>query len=94
MEGSSMFKKQSARKRAIPTGKGEAPPSPAARPAEPRRVEPRGVPASSSPRGEDRTASREQVAIDAYHRWLSRGKPDGTDWEDWFEAERQLAATA
>jgi hypothetical protein len=43
--------------------------------------------------GEDRRPSREQVALDAYHRWLSRGKPVGTDWEDWFAAERQLVAT-
>jgi Protein of unknown function (DUF2934) len=40
-----------------------------------------------------RSPSREQIAIDAYHRWLARGEPIGTDWEDWFEAERELAAT-
>lgn len=38
--------------------------------------------------------SREQITIHAYHRWLGRGKPIGTDGEDWFAAERQLAATA
>jgi DUF2934 family protein len=43
--------------------------------------------------GLDRSPSREQIAIDAYHRWLARGEPIGTDWEDWFEAERELAAT-
>ena len=89
-----MSKKQSASKRATPTGKCETPPTPAARPAEPRRIEPSGVPASSSPRGEDGSPSREQIAIRAYYHWLARGKPVGTDWEDWFEAERQLTATA
>jgi len=89
-----MFKRQSARKRTPPTGKGEMPPTAAARPAETERVEPRAVPASSDPRGGDRSPSREEVAIHAYHRWLARGEPIGTDWEDWFEAERQLAATA
>ena len=43
--------------------------------------------------GRDWSPSREQIAIDAYHRWLARGEPIGTDWEDWFEAERELAAT-
>jgi len=34
--------------------------------------------------------SQEQVAILAYEIWLSRGQPEGTDQEDWFEAEGQL----
>jgi hypothetical protein len=93
-----MFRRQSGRKHApqasSPTGTGATPPTQAARPSQPKRVEPRGVPASVSPTGEDRSPSREQVAIRAYYRWLARGKPLGTDWEDWFEAERQLAATA
>jgi len=35
-------------------------------------------------------ASQEQVAVLAYEIWLSRGMPEGTDREDWFEAEAQL----
>jgi hypothetical protein len=35
---------------------------------------------------------REQVANRAYGLWEARGKPDGMDREDWFEAERQLRA--
>jgi hypothetical protein len=93
-----MFKRQSGSKRAAqassPTAKGETPPTPAVRQAEPKRVEQRGVPTSFSPTGADWSPSQEQIAIHAYHRWLARGKPIGTDWEDWFEAERQLAATA
>lgn len=34
----------------------------------------------------------EQVANRAYGLWEARGKPDGTDREDWFEAERRLRA--
>jgi len=34
--------------------------------------------------------SQEQVAVLAYEIWLSRGQPEGTDREDWFEAEGQL----
>ena len=93
-----MFRLLSGKKRATqassPTGKDEAPPTAASRETEPERVEERSVPAPFSPEGEDRNPSHEQIAIHAYHRWLERGKPNGTDREDWFEAERQLAATA
>jgi hypothetical protein len=32
----------------------------------------------------------EQIAEEAYHRYLSRGGTHGADFEDWLEAERQL----
>jgi hypothetical protein len=32
----------------------------------------------------------EQIAVRAYEIWVARGKPAGTDREDWFEANRQL----
>ncbi len=34
--------------------------------------------------------SFEQIAEEAYHRYLSRGGVHGADFEDWLEAERQL----
>ena len=34
--------------------------------------------------------NRERVARRAYERWESRGREDGRDQEDWFEAEREL----
>jgi hypothetical protein len=80
--------------RATLTGKYETPQTPTVCSGEPRRVEEGVVPASSSLVGRDRSPSRERIAVHAYHRWLSRGKPTGTDWEDWFEAERQLHPTA
>ena len=93
-----MSKSQSGRKRATqaspPTGKSEPPPAPAPRETEPLRVEESGVPASFRPRREDRSPSAEQIAIHAYHLWLARGQPVGTDWDDWLEAERQLATSA
>ena len=93
-----MSKNQCGRKRATqaasPTEKCETPPAPAARETEPQRVEERSVPASFSQRREDRRPSSEQIAIYAYHLWLARGKPVGTDRDDWLEAERQLAASA
>lgn len=91
-----MFKRQSNRKRAtqatVPTRKDETPQTTAAHQAETKRVEPRDVPSSSRWMGESRRPSGEQIAIRAYQLWHSRGKPSGTDREDWLEAERQLAA--
>ena len=91
-------KSQTARKRATqapsPTDKSETPPASAARETEPLRVEECGIPASFSPRKEDRRPSSEAIAFRAYYLWLGRGQPVGTDWDDWLEAERQLAASA
>jgi len=91
-------KSQTGRKRATqapsPTGQSETPPAPPARQTEPLRVEERGVPAPFSPRREDQRPSFEKIAIHAYHLWLARGQPVGTDWDDWLEAERRLAASA
>ena len=91
-------KSSSGRKRATraspPTRKSEPPPAPTARETEPLSVEASGVLASFRPRREDRSPSAEQIALHAYHLWLARGQPVGTDWDDWLEAERQLAASA
>jgi hypothetical protein len=93
-----MSKSQTGRKRATqaasPTGQSEMPPAPPARQTEPLRDEEGGVPAFFSPRREDQRPSSEQIAIHAYHLWLARGQPVGTDWDDWLEAERRLAASA
>jgi hypothetical protein len=34
--------------------------------------------------------SREQIAAMAYEVWEKAGRPQGRDWECWFEAERKL----
>jgi Protein of unknown function (DUF2934) len=91
-------KSQTGRKRATqapsPTGQSETPPAPPARQTEPLRVEEHGVLVSFIPRREDPHPSSEQIAIHAYYLWLARGKPGGTAWDDWLNAERQLAASA
>ena len=93
-----MSKSQTGRKRATqassPTGKSETPPAPVTRETEPLSVEASGVPASFRLRREYQSPSSEQIAIRAYHLWLARGQSVGTDWDDWLEAERQLAASA
>ena len=93
-----MSKSPSTRKRATrassPSGENEILPIPAARRTEPKPVEAGGVPASLRPREEDRRPSSETIALHAYNLWLARGQAVGTDWDDWLEAERQLAASA
>ena len=51
--------------------------------------------AMDGPASHVRPASRpdlthERTALRAYENWEARGRPAGTDREDWFEAERQL----
>ena len=93
-----MSKSSSTRKRVTrassPTGENEILPIPAARRTEPEPAQTGGVPASLRPREEDRRPSSEAIALHAYNLWLGRGRPIGTDWDDWLEAERQLAASA
>ncbi len=93
-----MSKSPSTRKRATrtpsPTGENKILPTPAVRRTKPKPVEAGGVAASLRPRGEGRSPSSETIALHAYHLWLARGQPVGTDWDDWLEAERQLAASA
>jgi hypothetical protein len=36
-------------------------------------------------------ASHEDIAQLAYHRWEERGRPDGSDVDDWLSAERELS---
>jgi hypothetical protein len=36
--------------------------------------------------------SHEEIALRAYQLWEERGKPYGSDEEDWHLAERQLQA--
>lgn len=34
--------------------------------------------------------SHEKIAMRAYEKWLKRGCPQGSDKQDWHEAEREL----
>ena len=35
---------------------------------------------------------REKIAMRAYEKWVKRGRPHGTDVQDWIEAEAELRA--
>lgn len=43
-------------------------------------------PVSSTPIPHDKIAMR------AYEKWVKRGRPPGTDMQDWIEAEAELRA--
>jgi hypothetical protein len=34
----------------------------------------------------------ERIALRAYEKWVKRGRPAGTDVQDWIEAEAELRA--
>jgi hypothetical protein len=36
--------------------------------------------------------TEQEIAEAAYHRYLKRGGQSGSDFDDWIEAERELAA--
>ena len=35
---------------------------------------------------------RDKIAMRAYEKWCKRGRPHGTDKQDWTEAENELRA--
>ena len=35
---------------------------------------------------------QEKIAMRAYEKWCKRGRPHGTDRQDWLEAEAELKA--
>src|SRR5262245_13383841 len=49
-------------------------------------------PDSASRKEHEPAPSHEEIAARAYELWGGRGRTDGGDWQDWFEAERQLRA--
>ncbi len=36
--------------------------------------------------------AKEKIAMRAYEKWCKRGRPHGTDRQDWIEAENELKA--
>jgi hypothetical protein len=35
---------------------------------------------------------RDRIAMRAYEKWCKRGRPHGSDKQDWIEAEKELMA--
>ncbi|HTU19838.1 MAG TPA: DUF2934 domain-containing protein [Gemmataceae bacterium] len=36
------------------------------------------------------TIPEEKIAMRAYEKWIKRGRPQGTEIQDWLEAENEL----
>jgi hypothetical protein len=58
--------------------------------------------ASKKPNGDARSPvataapprpSEEDIRVRAYHRYLERGAGDGSDFDDWLEAEKDLKSS-
>lgn len=49
-----------------------------------------GSSTSSTPNYQTGKVSQEKIAMRAYEKWCQRGKPQGTQMQDWLEAEREL----
>ena len=35
---------------------------------------------------------QEKISMRAYEKWIKRGRPQGTEMQDWLEAEMELKA--
>jgi hypothetical protein len=43
-----------------------------------------------APHPEEPVSAHEKIALLAYRYWEERGRPGGSDQEDWFRAEREV----
>ncbi len=49
-------------------------------------------PLSSSANHPPLKLPHEKIAMRAYEKWVKRGRPQGTEMQDWIEAENELKA--
>ena len=49
--------------------------------------------AGTQQQGNTMNVPREKIAMRAYEKWCKRGRPHGTDKQDWTEAETELRAS-
>jgi hypothetical protein len=57
-----------------------------------RVATPRGAQPTSTPPPVTMQIPHEKIAMRAYEKWVKRGRPHGTDLQDWVEAEAELRA--
>jgi hypothetical protein len=60
------------------------------RPADVSAARPRRRDAQTSPSFAESRSDADRIAQRAYERYEARGREDGHDMDDWFEAEREL----
>jgi hypothetical protein len=79
---------------APPSQKKQPAPAPPPNSPLPRPAAAKEVPTPRSPSAAGQRPTQEQIAARAYQLWERKGKPAGTDRDDWYEAERLLTAEA
>jgi Protein of unknown function (DUF2934) len=50
------------------------------------------TPSTTTPGSTTMAIPYEKIATRAYDKWCKRGRPHGTEKQDWFEAEMELRA--
>jgi len=55
-----------------------------------KRVGKKSEKAVTTPHPEESVSTYEKIALLAYRYWEERGRPGGSDQEDWFRAEREV----
>ena len=55
-----------------------------------KRIAKKAEAAVTIPGPEEFVSNRERIALLAYSYWEERGRPGGSDQEDWFRAEREI----
>jgi len=48
------------------------------------------APPTTSPTTQSVKIPHEKIAMRAYEKWCQRGRPQGTELQDWMEAEAEL----
>jgi hypothetical protein len=48
------------------------------------------TPSTPQTSGQPTKVPHEKIAMRAYEKWCKRGRPHGTDMQDWMEAETEL----
>jgi hypothetical protein len=50
------------------------------------------TPSTGHPSASPVKVPHDKIAMRAYEKWVKRGRPHGTDLQDWVEAESELKA--
>ena len=50
------------------------------------------TPSTTSPGANATMVPTDKIAMRAYEKWCKRGRPPGSDKQDWYEAEAELRA--
>ncbi len=55
-----------------------------------RVATPAKTPTPATPQPAQASIPHDKICQRAYEKWVKRGRPHGSDWKDWIEAEAEL----